>query len=283
MNENSQPLALAIKSWIAQASRQLKEAGISSHLLDAEIILAHTLRKNRTFLHAHQDEVLEFNDLEVANARLRLRLDHVPVAYIIGHKEFYDRNFKVTPSTLIPRPETEMIIDTIKDLTSRASLLADKMILVDVGTGSGCIGITIKLERPELDVTLIDISQSALKIASTNSKLLNADVKTLKSNLLSDYPFKADIIVANLPYVDESWEFLSPELRHEPSIALYAEEQGLALIFKLIDQSVDKLIDSGYIVLEADPSQHKKIIEYAKQYKLLNYKSEDFCLVLQKI
>ncbi len=283
MNENSQPLAPAIKHWIAEASRQLEAVGINSHLLDAEIILAHTLRKNRTYLHAHQEELLEPRDIEVANARLRLRLDRVPIAYIIGHKEFYGRSFKVTPSTLIPRPETETIIDSVKELVSQSSLLADKVRLVDVGTGSGCIGITIKLECPELDVTLIDISQPALRIAKINSQLLKANIKTLKSDLLSDYPFKANIVVANLPYVDDNWEFLSPELRHEPSIALYAKQQGLALIFKLLDQSIDKLDHSGYIVLEADPSQHSKIIDYAKKYKLLEYKSEDFCLVLQKI
>lgn len=283
MNENSQPLAPAIKHWIAEASRQLEAVGINSHLLDAEIILAHTLRKNRTYLHAHQEEPLEPRDIEVANARLRLRLDRVPIAYIIGHKEFYGRSFKVTPSTLIPRPETETIIDSVKELVSQSSLLADKVRLVDVGTGSGCIGITIKLECPELDVTLIDISQPALRIAKINSQLLKANIKTLKSDLLSDYPFKANIVVANLPYVDDNWEFLSPELRHEPSIALYAKQQGLALIFKLLDQSIGKLDRSGYIVLEADPSQHSKIIDYAKKYKLLEYKSEDFCLVLQKI
>ena len=283
MNENSQPQTLAIKDWIANASKQLKDIDINSSILDAEIILAHTLRKNRTFLHSHQDEVLNPRDLEIANARLDLRLDRVPIAYIIGHKEFYGRNFKVTPSTLIPRPETETIVDTVKRLVSQTTLLADKINLVDVGTGSGCIGITIKLECPEVDVTLIDISQPALNVARTNSKSLNADVNILKSDLLSNYPFKTNIIVANLPYVDETWDFLSPELQYEPSDSLYADNSGLALIYELIDRSVANLPSSGYLVLEADPSQHSQIIDYAKQRKILKLDSNDYCLVLQKI
>jgi len=189
----------------------------------------------------------------------------------------------VTPATLIPRPETESIIYTIKELVSQRSLLTDKISLVDVGTGSGCIGITLKLECPELDVALLDISPSAINIATKNSKLLNSDVKIIKSDLLTDYPLRANIIVANLPYVDESWDFLSPELLHEPSLALYAEKHGLDLIFRLLDQSENHLHDSGYIVLEAEPMQHNKIVNYAKKYKLLKYKSDDYCLVLQKI
>jgi len=283
MNVNSQPQTPAIKDWVAKASNQLKDIGIASHALDAEIILAHTLRKNRTYLHSHQDDILDPKNLEIANARLELRLDRVPIAYIIGHKEFYGRRFNVTPSTLIPRPETENIIDIVKELVSQRSLLTDKINLVDVGTGSGCIGITIKLECPEIDVTLLDISQPAINIATKNSKLLKSDVKIIKSDLLTNYPLKANIIVANLPYVDSSWGFLSPELLHEPSIALYAEEQGLDLIFKLLDQSINTLHDSGYIILEAEPLQHSQIIKYAKKYKLLKYKSDNYCLVLQKI
>lgn len=283
MNENSQQPTQAIKDWVANASSQLKAIGIPSHILDAEIILAHTIHKNRTFLHSHQEDSLDPKNIEIANARLELRLDRVPIAYIIGHKEFYGRNFHVTPSTLIPRPETETIIDTVKELVSQKSLLTDKINLVDVGTGSGCIGITLKLECPEIDVVLLDVSQPAINIATKNSKLLGSDVKIIQSDLLSNYPLKANIIVANLPYIDSTWDFLSTELMHEPSVALYAEKHGLDLIYKLLDQSVNSLHDSGYIVLEAEPLQHDQIIKYAKKYRLLKYKSDDYCLVLQKV
>ena len=96
-----------IRIWLRDAAEQLASVGIPSALLDAEIILAHTLRKSRTWLHAHGDETINIRDLEIANARLDLRLDRTPIAYIIGHKEFYSRLFKVTPSVLIPRPESE--------------------------------------------------------------------------------------------------------------------------------------------------------------------------------
>ena len=111
---------MTIAEWMTHAAAALQSAGIPSARLDAEIILAHTLKKSRTYLHAHDDETLEARELEIADARLALREDRTPVAYIIGHKEFYGRPFKVTPSTLIPRPESEMIITLLKELCQAA-------------------------------------------------------------------------------------------------------------------------------------------------------------------
>ena len=122
MNANSQQKTLAISEWIRSAFTRLKDADIPSPRLDAEIILAHTLRKGRTYLHAHSDESLTDRELEVAEARLQLRLDRTPIAYIIGHKEFYGRQFRVTPATLIPRPESEAIIDILKDVLAQQNL-----------------------------------------------------------------------------------------------------------------------------------------------------------------
>src|SRR4051812_7228925 len=109
MNENLQPQALVINDWLADATRQLVFADIPSARLDAELILAHTLRKNRSYLHAHPEEALTDRSIEIANARLALRIERVPVAYIIGHKEFYGHKFLVTTATLIPRPESETL------------------------------------------------------------------------------------------------------------------------------------------------------------------------------
>jgi release factor glutamine methyltransferase len=252
--------------------------------LDAEIILAHTLRKSRTYLHAHPDDTLEPRVQEVADARLALRLDHVPVAYIVGHKEFYGRRFLVTTATLIPRPESEAIIDILKDLMPRNLTLLDdvKIRLVDVGTGSGCLGITAKLEFPELDVTLLDISTHALTVATKNAKQLGAKVLVLKSDLLQNYPLQTEIIIANLPYVDQSWEDRSLDTIHEPSLALFADDGGKALINKLLDQSVDVLLPQGLLLLEADPTQHQQIIAYAKQHGFRLISTQDYCIALRR-
>lgn len=273
----------AIKSWLESATKELKAIGIDSARLDAEIILAHSLRKPRTYLHAHLDDELELRVIEIADARLLLRTDRVPVAYIIGHKDFYGRRFKVTTSTLIPRPETEDIIDIVKRLAPKnISLFDESFRIVDVGTGSGCIGITLKLEIPDAEVTLLDISPHALKVAASNASSLGADVQSIKSDLLQAYPYRSNIIVANLPYVDVSWE-RSPETEHEPEIALLAGQGGLALIKKLIDQASTRLTQSGYLVLEADPSQHADIISYGlSRHFRLAHKIQHYIVTLQK-
>jgi len=251
----------AIKDWLNEATSQLIAKGIGTAKLDSEIILAHTLRRSRTYLHAHDDEPLEPREIEIANARLDLRLDRVPIAYIIGHKEFYGRLFHVTPSVLIPRPESETLIDELSQLINQLPAQTPPR-LIDVGTGSGCLGITAKLEFPQLDVTLIDTSRPALNVATRNAVQLGATVQCLKSNLLDEYPFSASVILANLPYVDSEWE-RSPETEHEPTIALFAEQHGLALIDKLIPQAAAALTKGGFLILEADPVQHATIIERA--------------------
>ena len=155
-----------ISTWLIQATKQLKVIGITSARLDAELILANTLRKNRTYLHAHLDEEIDPRRVDIADARLSLRLDRVPLAYILGCKEFYGRKFTVSPAVLVPRPESEEMITLFLALT--AGEIAPKT-LIDIGTGSGCLGITAALERPSLRVILSDISPRAIKVAKKNA------------------------------------------------------------------------------------------------------------------
>jgi len=284
MNENLRRPAPAINDWLADATRQLVEDGIPSARLDAELILAHTLRKSRSYLHAHPEELLTDRSIEIASARLSLRLERVPVAYIIGHKEFYGRQFAVTTATLIPRPESESLIELLKHVIPRnLSLLKEKQLrLIDVGTGSGALGISAKLLYPELDVTISDISRHALKVAEKNVKMLEVEVTVFQSNLLADYPFTADIIIANLPYVDPEWE-RSPETNHEPAGALFAANNGKALIYELLVQTKDKLANGGSLILEADPEQHPDIIAEAKKYSLLVVEQDGYGILFEKI
>ena len=253
----------------------LADAGITSALLDAELILAHTVRKNRTWLHAHRDERLTERQLEIANARLQLRLDRTPLAYIIGHREFYGRLFKVTPSVLIPRPESEAIITCLRHYGPHTGRL------IDVGTGSGCLGITAKLEIPALDVVLADNSRHALAVARENTARLRARVDIIQSDMLSATFGTFDGIIANLPYVDASWE-RSPETNCEPAEALFANDNGLALINKLLVQTGTALNNSGWLYLEADPRQHAAIITKASNLQLVHRITDGFCLVFQK-
>lgn len=275
MSANSKPKTLTVNQWLKDAAEELATVGITSALLDAEIILTHTLRKSRTWLHAHHDDPIDPREEDIANARLTLRLDRTPIAYIIGHKEFYSRLFKVTPSVLIPRPESEAIIELLKKY-----LPASAKTLIDVGTGSGCLGITAKLELPQLAVTATDVSHHALKVAEENAAIQRADITTIHSDLLAAVPGVFDVIIANLPYVDPSWE-RSPETQYEPELALFADDGGLALIGRLLDQLPSHLLPGGLVLLEADPEQHPTIIRQAKTVGFTHVTTDGYALLLQ--
>ena len=267
-----------VELWLRDAAEMLAHAGISSALLDAEIILAHTLRKSRTWLHAHGEERLSLREREIAGARLDLRLDRTPIAYIIGHKEFYGRLFKVSPSVLVPRPESETIIELLDNLCDGSTKT-----LVDVGTGSGCLGITAKLEHPELEVTLTDISHHALGIAEKNAETLGATIAIVKNDLLvpnPQLPPQIDIILANLPYVDHNWE-RSPETNYEPELALFADKGGRALIERLLQEAPLYLVTGGILLLEADPEQHHALIVHATTLGYTHVVTEGYCVVLR--
>ncbi len=262
----------------------LRSAGISSARLDAEVLLAHTLNADRAWLIAHGDDVLTAEKAQIFNDLVARRVQCEPIAYLTGRKEFYGREFIVTSDVLIPRPETEVLIDIVKQLVAPE---AGAKRLLDIGTGSGCIGITCKLELPELGVTLSDISPQALAIARKNAaKLGTKPIRYIQSDLLSHWlhhsnPKTFDIIVANLPYVDRTWP-TSPELRHEPELALYADEQGLKLIKTLISQAPNLLAPGGSLLIEADPSQHAAVTKHSKNYGFSHVMTRDYIVVLQR-
>jgi release factor glutamine methyltransferase len=268
---------MSIDEWLKNTSTELADAMIPSARLDAEIILSHTLNKPRTWLHAHGDDEIDTRRNDIANARAELRLERVPIAYIIGHKYFYGRRFTVSPATLIPRPESEDCIDLAKMLLSDRTA---PLHIVDVGTGSGCLGITAGLELPTYDLCLSDTSKDALRVAEKNAIYHGLTPQIISSNLLDSYPLKADLVLANLPYVDESWPHISPELDYEPHDALYAKKAGLACIFELLQQLPQKLTARGIAIVEADPVQHQRIIAEAVSHQLCHVKTHGFALAL---
>ena len=235
--------------------------------LDAELILTQYLgASDRSYLVAHSND--ELVDTSVIDNQAARRADGEPLAYILGYREFYGRRFFVTPDVLIPRPETEDIIDIAKRLKPAK--------ILDVGTGSGCIAITLALELPDAEVSAIDISSEALRQAQKNAAHHHAKILFCKSDLLSNYhPSAGTLIVANLPYVDATWDWLNRRsLDFEPTSALYAEQSGLELIYRLIDQT-----PTGCpLLLEADPCQHKSIVEYAKSQGFKLAKKQNYIL-----
>ena len=199
---------------------------------------------------------------------------------------FYGRDFIVTPNVLIPRPETEQIIDATLNLAGIAYLpgvkpgpcqLPQNPIILDVGTGSGCIAVTLAKELPNAKIYASDISQPALKVATKNAAMHSATIHTIISHLLEKVNFTPDVIVANLPYVDATWDWLDKQaLAKEPAIALYAEDGGLKLIKELI-----RTAHSPYFILESDPCQHETIKQYAKKYNYNLIETRGYILVFK--
>ena len=272
-----------IKNWLNDAKNTLIDAGIDSAMLDADILLALVLNVERSFLRSHDDQFLTDSQIKQANALLEKRQKRTPIAHITGFKEFYGRKFIVNGNVLIPRPESEDVITLLKDSippTSNSQLPIAN--LVDVGTGSGCLGITAKLEFPNLDVTLIDVSPEALKVAAKNASNLSAEVSVLESNLLENYVERPNIVIANLPYVNPDWK-RSPETDFEPSLALFADNNGMALIEKLLVQSSKIQKNNDLIIIEADPEQHKFLIEFAEKNGYVKTKQINYIILFEKI
>lgn len=266
---------MTIRSWLIDATARLKQNGIPSAKLDAELILSDVLCQSRTWLYVHYDDSLPNEKLAAANSNLQLRINYVPVAYIVGHKEFYGREFLVTSDVLIPRPETEALVEfVLNNNFSSANIL-------DIGTGSGAIAITLALELLASRVMATDISPAALKIARQNATKLGARVKFVESNLLANISNRFELIVANLPYVDRTWE-VSPETKTEPELALFAEDNGLSLIKKLITQANQSLSTNGTLLLEMDPRQIEAVANFVNSYGYEIKTKQPFLLALQK-
>lgn len=247
-----------VSSWLKKTKSEIDS-------LDAELLLLAILHESeRSFLVSHDDMELFQNDLDVLDRLVQLRKRGMPLAYILGEKEFYGRKFKVDRDVLVPRPESEEIIEIVKKLVEKE--YKDKEIrILDVGTGSGCLGISLSLEIPSAKVVASDISQEALKVAAENAIDLGARVEFVQSDLLEKFAGeKFDFIVANLPYLDENWDWLGWELEWEPENALFAEDGGLAEIKKLISTVAEEK-NTKYLILEADKSQHNEIEKYGKK------------------
>ncbi|MCR5832893.1 MAG: peptide chain release factor N(5)-glutamine methyltransferase [Candidatus Saccharibacteria bacterium] len=235
-----------VSSWLTAAKTKLDP-------VDAELIILNILHDeiDRPWLVSHNDYILSESEQQRADEDLNRRMAGEPLAYIRGYKYFYGRKFLVDNSVLIPRPETEDLIDFVLGLKPQK--------ILDVGTGSGCIAVTLALELPQAKVVASDIHQPT--VAIKNAEQLNARVDFVVSDLMDDINGNFDVIVANLPYVDKNWDWIDDSLKFEPDEALYADDGGLYLIKKLILQIKGR---TKYLILEADTSQHPDIIKFAK-------------------
>ncbi len=212
-----------LDEWIRAAASRLGEAGVESARLEAQLLAAHVLRVDRTWLLAHPDH--EFAALP-GESLLQRRLAQEPLAYILGHREFFGREFEVGPAVLIPRPETELLVEwAIEQAPKGGDVL-------EIGVGSGCVAITIALERPDLNVLATEISPPAAELARRNAERLGAKVQIVHTDLVNGLATGFDLAVSNPPYVRPS-DPLPAEVLQEPGLALFGGPDGLDIVRRL--------------------------------------------------
>jgi release factor glutamine methyltransferase len=238
----------SIKTALAGAFQLLQPVSQSA-LLDAEVLLCKALTKNRSYLRAWPDREISPGHFKTFYDLIEQRLNGRPIAYLIGCREFWSREFEITPDVLIPRPETELLVERCLNLAPHGKPCK----IIDLGTGSGIIAVTLAAERPQASVTAADISPAALEIAKRNAaKHKTGTIQFYQSRWFDDVPpGKFDFILSNPPYVAENDPHLREgDLRFEPLSALTSGENGLADIRIIAETACKRLESGGYLMVE---------------------------------
>jgi len=267
--------SLDVRTALKEGIHLLREARVPSDTLAAELLLLHVTRRDRTWLYAHPEELLDPQSIESYFSLLHRRAAGEPTQHLTGKQEFWGLEFEVTPDVLIPRPETEHLIEValdrlaVRELRSSRDpkLTGEGLTLVDIGTGSGCIAIALAKELQAAKIYATDISPAALAIAQRNATRLGfqSRITFLESNLLSAFSSSShqslvanhqsllfDLVISNPPYIGRKEASTLPiEVRyHEPASALYGGEEGYELYGQLVPQAAQHLKPGGLLVLE---------------------------------
>ncbi len=253
---------------LASAVRRLRESGSETPQLDAQLILSHVLHRNRTWLFAHHEDELSARHARTFSELIVRRMNHEPVAYLIRRREFYGLEFYVDRRVLIPRPETELLVDAV--LAQLQMRRYPQPCVADVGTGSGAIAISVAKNATAACLYGLDLSRDALAVAQRNvaRHRLREQVHLLASDLLDALPAPVDVIAANLPYISRGeYETLAPSIRRfEPKLALEAGSDGLNEIARLLQQAPDCLNAGGSIFLEIGSTQGEAVLALVAQH-----------------
>lgn len=258
-----------LASSMRASSKRASSGHGSSHIetpgLDAALLLAEVLGTNREGLFVRGKEQVSPEDRIKYNSLLERRLDGECIAYILGRKEFYGLEFIVTPDVLVPRPDTETLVEAALEILKERKNKGPPEVL-DLCTGSGAIAIVLKHEIPELKIWASDISPQALKVARQNgvkhllSGSASHQIQFMESDLFSNIKGRFDLIISNPPYVASAEiEKLTPEVRREPILALDGGEDGLDCIRRIAAEAKNHLHPGGTLLMEADPGQMEKI------------------------
>ena len=250
-----------------------EKVGSDSSRLDAEVLLAEALQCQRIELYTRFEEVPPADTLTEYRAWVKRRGAGEPVAYIVGHKEFYSINFDVTPSVLIPRPETEHIV--VAAIEAAKSIDDSPIRIIDVGTGSACVAIALAKHIESSVIAATDVSTDALEVARTNAAKHDVTdrVRFFTGDLLEALPDGSKpvhLIVSNPPYIgrEEINTVEETVLKYEPEMALFGGEQGTEIIQRLVDQSVDMLLPGGQLIFENSPAVFDQCLEIIEKSPL---------------
>jgi len=247
-----------LRQVINTAISQLADAGIGEPRISAEVLVFHVLGCDRAYLFAHPERELSDAEQEQYEGLIRRRVSGEPLQYLTGHQEFWKADFLVNPAVLIPRPETEHVVEAVLNLV-RYFAMGPLLKLIDVGTGSGAIAVSLARELPQAEVHAVDLSEAALEVARLNARrmgvLVNFALGDVLANVVRDANF--DFVVSNPPYVglNERDKVQAVVRDYEPPIAVFAGDDGLDIIRRLIPQAFEALRDGGWLLMEIGYSQ----------------------------
>jgi release factor glutamine methyltransferase len=242
---------------------QLEAAGVETPRISAEVLVFHVLRCDRAYLFAHPERELTPDEEKLYDALICRRASGEPLQYLTGHQEFWKADFLVSPAVLIPRPETEHVVEVVLDLVHHFAL-GPGLKIIDVGTGSGAIAITLARELPQAEVYATDLSADALDVARSNAQRLSARVCFAQSDVLVGIKPDAtfDFVVSNPPYVglNEADKVQEVVKHYEPHMAVFAGYEGLDVIRRLIPQAWEALRPGGWLLMEIGYSQSQAVM-----------------------
>jgi protein-(glutamine-N5) methyltransferase, release factor-specific len=270
-------MTISIETAIQEATRTLREAAVTEPRREAGSLLTYLLGSNRSFVLTHGDEMVPDREYQAFRSLIARRAAGEPLQYLTGHQEFFKLDFEVTPDVLIPRPETELIVEVVLELSKGDPA----PVIADIGTGSGCIAISLLHELPSASAIATDISPAALRVAERNAGRhgVRDRLKLVESNCFSEVqiaqPFS--LIASNPPYVsDEELSRLQREVRFEPHGALAGGPDGLLVIRRLLVEAHPFLISGGYLVFEIGFGQSGAVVQLIDRrvWKLLEIRKD---------
>ena len=280
-----------IKEILEFGINKLKENNIKDPIFKSKILLANTLNKSKEYLLINEQEVLEEENVSKYTENIEKLCKNIPLQYLTNKQEFMGLDFFVNENVLIPQPDTEILVEEVIDICKNEYKDKEKICILDLCTGSGCIGISIEKKINNSKVILSDISNQALDVAKNNSIKHDTKLEIIQSDLFNNINSKFDIIVSNPPYIKtDVIKTLDKEVQNEPQIALDGGEDGLNVYRRIVNEAYNYLNENGYLCLEIGYDQKDEVIKllkneekYKDTYCKKDLENRDRIIVCKKI